>query len=263
MSKNKYSVLSFSGGLDSTSLMLKLLNRGYNVHAISFNYGQKHQIEIDLAKKNVTYLKDNGFNRRIIHKVIDVSNVFKNFNSSLLNEGPKVPHGYYEDSNMKSTFVPNRNAIFFSMIYGYALSIAKELSSNISISMAAHSGDHAVYPDCRLEFFEQLFNSFQIGNWDSDKIQLYLPYIDMDKAAILLDAQNSINNLDLDFDRIFKNTITSYSPNKKGFSNGKTGSDIERILAFNSINKKDPIRYKDSWEKVLEYALKIEKEFKS
>jgi len=262
MSKNKYSVLSFSGGMDSTSLMLRLLNEEYNIHAISFSYGQKHQIEIDLAQKNITYLKDNGFDGRITHKILDISNVFESFNSSLLDENIKIPEGYYEDSNMKSTFVPNRNAIFFSMIYGYALSLSKELSDNISISMAAHSGDHEIYPDCRLEFFEKLFNSFQIGNWDSDKIQLYLPYIDKDKAAILLDADKSIENLGLDFDEIFRNTITSYNPNKSGVSNGKSGSDIERILAFNSINKKDPIQYQESWEEVLRYALKVEKEFK-
>ena len=85
MSKSKYSVLSFSGGMDSTSLMLRLLNEGYNVHAISFRYGQKHQIEIDLAEKNIAYLKGHGFDRKIIHKVFDISNVFESISSSLLN----------------------------------------------------------------------------------------------------------------------------------------------------------------------------------
>ena len=262
MSKNKHSVLSFSGGVDSTSLMIRLLNKGYSVHAVSFNYGQKHQIEIELAQKNISYLKENGFNKQVAHRVFDVSNVFESFNSSLLNKDMEVPEGHYEDENMKSTFVPNRNAIFFSMVYGYALSLSQKISDHISISMAVHSGDHEIYPDCRLDFFKQLFNSFQIGNWDSDKIQLYLPYIDKDKAAILLDAYKSIENLGLDFDKIFKNTITSYNPNKSGVSSGKSGSDIERILAFNSINKKDPIQYQESWEEVLEHALKVEKEFK-
>ena len=262
MSKSKYSVLSFSGGMDSTSLMLRLLNEGYNVHAISFRYGQKHQIEIDLAEKNIAYLKGHGFDRKIIHKVFDISNVFESFSSSLLNKDIEVPEGYYEDSNMKTTFIPNRNAIFFSMVYGYALSLSKKFLDNIFISMAVHSGDHEIYPDCRLDFFEQLFNSFQIGNWDSDKIQLYLPYIDKDKAAILLDANKSIDKLGLNFNKIFKNTITSYNPNEGGLSSGKSGSDIERILAFNSINKKDPIQYQESWEEVLKHALRIEKEFK-
>ena len=72
----------------------------------------------------------------------------------------------------------------------------------------------------------------------------------------MLDAEESINKLNLDFDTIFKNTITSYSPNENGISSGKTGSDIERILAFHSINRKDPIIYQSSWENVLENALK-------
>ena len=78
---------------------------------------------------------------------------------------------------MKSTFVPNRNAIFFSLIYGYAISLVKDYDEKISISLGAHSGDHAVISDCRLEFFEKLFESFQIGNWDSERIKVYVPYI--------------------------------------------------------------------------------------
>ena len=261
MLKSKYSVLSFSGGMDSTSLLLKLLKKGCFVYAVSFKYGQKHQIETKLAKKNISYLKKSGFNKRIRHKIFDISHIFSSFSSSLLNKEKSIPEGHYESESMKDTFVPNRNAIFFSLTYGYALSIAKELSENVSISMAAHSGDHAIYPDCRLDFFKQLFNAFEIGNWDSDKISLYLPYIDMDKKDILLDAEKSINNLNLDFNTIFKNTITSYNPTEDGLSSGKSGSDIERILAFNKINKIDPISYEDSWEKVVEHALEVEKEF--
>ena len=261
MLKNKYSVLSFSGGMDSTSLLLKLLKANGFIYAISFDYGQKHQIEIKLAKQNISYLKNNGFNKQIIHKIFDISNIFSSFNSSLLNKEKSVPEGHYQSENMKSTFVPNRNAIFFSLTYGYALSIAKDLSENVSISMATHSGDHAIYPDCRLDFFKQLFYAFEIGNWDSDRIKLYLPYIDMDKKDILLDAEKSTNYLNLDFNTIFKNTITSYNPTQDGLSSGKSGSDIERILAFNKISKKDPILYQDSWEKVVKHALKVEKEF--
>jgi len=261
MLENKCSVLSFSGGMDSTSLLLHLLSKKHDVYAISFKYGQKHEIEVELAKKNINYLKNNGFKGQITHKVFDISNILSNFNSSLIDKDQDIPEGYYESENMKSTFVPNRNAIFFSLIYGYAVSIAKNYQDKIFISIGAHSGDHAIYPDCRLEFFEQLFNSFQIGNWNSDCVELYIPYIDMDKKEILIDAEQSINKLNLDFDTIFKNTITSYSPNNNGISSGKTGSDIERILAFNSLNKKDPIKYQDSWKNVLNNALKIEREF--
>jgi len=261
MLKNKHSILSFSGGMDSTSLLLNLLNKNHSVHAISFKYGQKHEIEIDFAIKNITYLQENGFQERIIHKIFDISELLLNFNSSLLDRKQEIPEGYYEAENMKSTFVPNRNSIFFSLIYGYAISISQNSSNKILISIGAHSGDHMIYPDCRLDFFKQLFKAFQMGNWDSDKIELYLPYIDMNKKDILLDAESSINSLKLDFDTIFKNTITSYNPDNNGLSSGKSGSDIERILAFNQINKKDPIKYQDSWENVVKHALKVEKEF--
>ena len=263
MSTNKCSVLSFSGGMDSTSLLLNLLSKNHDIYAISFKYGQKHEVEVELAKKNIKYLSDSGFKDKITHKVFDISNILSNFNSSLIDKNQNVPEGYYESENMKSTFVPNRNAIFFSLIYGYAISLVKDYDEKISISLGAHSGDHAIYPDCRLEFFEKLFESFQIGNWDSERIKLYVPYINMTKTDILLDAEESINKLNLDFDTIFKNTITSYSPNRSGISSGKTGSDIERILAFNSINRKDPIIYQSSWESVLENAIKMEKDFVS
>ena len=258
---SQYSVLAFSGGMDSTSLLLNLLKNNQSVHAISFNYGQKHIVELERASKNIEYLINNGFKDKIFHKIFDLSDAFKNFNSSITDEDQTIPEGHYESENMKSTFVPNRNAIFSSFIYGFSLSVAKEKSEKISISIGAHSGDHEIYPDCRLDFFKQLFHAFEIGNWDSDKIDLYLPYIDMDKKDILLDAQSSINKLGLDFDMIFKNTMTSYNPNANGLSSGKSGSDIERILAFNKINKKDPIDYQDSWENVVEHALRVEKEF--
>ena len=104
--------------------------------------------------------------------------------------------------------------------------------------------------------------SFRIGNWDGDKIDLYLPYLNYEKSDILKDALKSTKLLNLNFEQIFKNTITSYSPNKNGISEGKTGADIERILAFDKIGLKDPLEYKYGWENVLEHAKKTEKMFK-
>ena len=102
-------------------------------------------------------------------------------------------------------------------------------------------------------------HAFKIGNWDSDKISLHLPYIKFNKSNILSDALDSCKKLKLNFNTIFKNTITSYSPNNDGISDGKTGSDVERILAFNSIGLKDPLTYTDSWNNVLKNAKLLEK----
>ena len=99
------------------------------------------------------------------------------------------------------------------------------------------------------------------GNWGSERISIDLPYIDTDKEGILRDALDSCGSLGVDFDVVFANTNTSYSPDSAGRSSGKTGSDVERILAFHAIGRKDPVEYVDDWETVLERALEIEREY--
>lgn len=252
------SVVSASGGMDSTSLIIHLLERGDTVYAVSFDYGQKHKIELELLKKNIEYLKSKGY--VIHHEIFDLRSAFATFNSALISEN-EIPKGFYAEENMKSTVVPNRNAIFASIVYGYALSIATKLDERVDIAMGTHSGDHEIYPDCRPEFFDYLFLAFEIGNWDSDKIDKYLPYIDGDKESILRDCLICCTKLGLDFDTILRNTNTSYEPDENGVANGKTGSDVERILAFNAIGRIDPIEYADGWQKSLEYALSVEQEY--
>tara|TARA_B110000263_G_scaffold163000_2_gene141888 strand:+ start:7125 stop:7934 length:810 start_codon:yes stop_codon:yes gene_type:complete len=257
---NKVAALCLSGGMDSTSLLLKLLKKNYKIFAISYDYGQKHKIEIQKAKKNIQYLQSKKCD--INHKIIDISDCVTLLSSSITNDNIEVPEGYYEEDNMKSTFVPNRNAIFSSILYGYAITLSKKIKTKILISLGVHSGDHAIYPDCREGFYKKLFKAFSEGNWDSDKVELLLPYLKLDKSQILLDAQKSCQKLDISFNTIFKNTITSYSPNEDGISSGKSGSDIERILAFNKLGLKDPIDYIESWDIVLKNAIKIEENFK-
>ena len=253
-------VMSFSGGMDSTSLLLRLLQEGYKIDCISFNYGQKHSIEIDRAKKNISYLNDNGY--ILEHKIVDLSSAMSLFHSSLTDKGLDIPEGFYEEEQMKSTVVPNRNAIFSSIIYGYALSIVAKEDVNVKIALGVHSGDHTIYPDCRPEFYNSLDKSFKLGNWDSERVDFYLPYLEGDKSSILDDALNSCIKLNIDFDTVFSNTITSYNPDSDGRSSGKSGSDIERILAFNRIGRRDPIEYFESWETVLKNAINIEKKYK-
>ena len=257
---SKSAVISLSGGIDSTSLLLHLISKQFTVYSVSFDYGQKHKIEIDRAKKNINYLKENGYD--INHNTVDITSCNKLLTSSLTSNNIEVPEGFYDEKNMLSTVVPNRNAIFSSILYGYCLSISNKTSNNISLSLGVHSGDHAIYPDCRIEFYEKIMDAFKVGNWNSKKVSLYIPYINLDKAAILKDALVSSEQLNINFDTIFENTITSYNPNKEGISSGKSGSDIERILAFDKIGRKDPIKYKNSWIKTLEHAKKIESNYK-
>ena len=257
----KNAVISLSGGMDSTSLLLYLINKNYNIYALSFDYGQKHKIELDRAKLNIEYLQSKDIS--IKHKILDISDSIDILKSSLTNDDKKVPYGYYKEENMKSTVVPNRNSIFSSFLYAYALSINKDTNKKVDITLGVHAGDHDIYPDCRLEFYEKLFDAFKIGNWNTENIKFHLPYLNYTKADILKSALHACKNLDLNFEKIFKNTITSYEPDNNGISNGKTASDIERILAFNELGIQDPLKYKTSWNEVLKHALDYEKKYNS
>ena len=249
-------VMSFSGGMDSTGLLLHLLSRGYSVNCISFDYGQKHVIEIERAKANIEYLAGMGI--AVEHEVVDLRSAMGIFHSALTTSGYEIPEGHYEEEQMKDTVVPNRNAIFTSVLYGYALSLAAKEGIEVEIALGVHSGDHAIYPDCRPEFYEAVSSAFALGNWDSDRVSLQLPYIESDKEGILRDSIQSCNKLGLDFDTVFANTNTSYNPDSEGRSSGTSGADVERILAFHAIGRKDPVEYVDDWSNVLDWALKAE-----
>ena len=257
---SKIAVMAFSGGMDSTGLLVHLLASDYEVHTLSYNYGQKHKLELDRAKANIAYLSEN--NIQVSHKIVDLQSAMSIFHSALTTEDFEVPEGHYEEEQMKQTVVPNRNAIFASILYGYALSISTKQDQSVKIGLGVHSGDHEIYPDCRPEFYEALEHAFQVGNWDSEKVSFYLPYLNGDKETILRDAEKSLEKLGLNFDTVFANTNTSYNPDEQGRSSGKSGADIERILAFNAIGREDPVPYVDDWSKVLANAIEIEKQHK-
>ena len=254
-------VMALSGGMDSTSLLLRMLARGSEVTCISYDYGQKHVIELDRASANIDYLSSKGY--VIEHFVVDLSSAMSLFDSSLTDSKRLIPEGHYEEEQMKQTLVPNRNAIFSSILYGYALSVSAKENVDVSVTLGVHSGDHAIYPDCRPEFYDALMHAFETGNWGSERVTVNLPYIDGDKESILRDAIISCNSLGLDFDTVFRNTNTSYSPDELGRSSGKTGADVERILAFHAIGRKDPVQYVEDWDTVLEHAIETERKFEA
>ena len=143
--EQKYAVMSLSGGMDSTALLLHLIAKDYNVFALTFDYGQKHKIEIERAEQNVMYLSDHGIN--INHRIVDLKSIMSLYGSALTSKNAEVPEGHYEEENMKATVVPNRNAIFSSLVYGYALSIANQMDAKVDVCLGVHAGDHAIYPD--------------------------------------------------------------------------------------------------------------------
>ena len=253
--------MALSGGMDSTSLLLRLLARGSEVTCISYDYGQKHVIELDRASANVDYLHSKGF--KVEHIVADLSSAMSLFDSTLTDFERSVPEGHYEEEQMRQTVVPNRNAIFSSILYGYALSVSSKEDVDVSVTLGVHSGDHAIYPDCRPEFYDALMHAFGTGNWGSERVTVDLPYVNEDKESILRDAMISCDSLGLDFDTVFRNTNTSYSPDEFGRSSGKTGADVERILAFHAIGRKDPVEYVDDWGTVLKHAIDSERQYEA
>ena len=252
-------VMALSGGMDSTGLLLRLLADGYKVSCISYEYGQKHRIELERAKANIEYLEGEG--HQVEHKIADLSSAMSLFHSALTSDDIEVPEGYYEEEQMKVTVVPNRNAIFASILYGYALSVSHREDCDVEIAMGVHSGDHAIYPDCRPEFYSAIAGAFALGNWGSDRVSFHLPYIDGDKETILRDALESCSVLNLNFETIFENTISSYNPDSEGRASGTSGADIERILAFHALGREDPIEYTKPWKDVLQGALNSQLRF--
>ena len=262
----KKAVLSLSGGMDSSSLLLHLLANGYDVTALGFDYGQKHRVELERATDLVAYLneKNCGCGGRpiygnVTHQIIKLDGLSQLLNSSLVTGGADVPEGHYEQDNMKETVVPNRNKIFASLIQAVALSIAtKGEKQQVEIAMGIHAGDHAIYPDCRQEFRDADMEAFKIGNWDSELVTVTTPYLELNKFDILEDGLKSCKKLRLDFDEIYKRTNTSYKPiliydqsTRDGwkigtwYSDYKSAASVERIEAFIKLGRPDPVAYAD------------------
>ena len=239
---NKEVVLSISGGLDSTALLVHLLDKDYDrVHVISFYYGQKNEIELNKLDLNLRYLKSHKFD--IHHTYMNLSSFMGKFNSSLTSEGIYVPTGKTDETKMKSNFVPNRNAIFSSLIYGYAVSLVKEKDVSVDIALGVHDGEHTIPPDSTRLFFEKLESAFKEGNVESDKINYYLPYVDGYKHLIVKDALECCDNLGLDYKTIFRNSLSCYNPSDSGNSCGKCVACNDRILAFSKVDIEDSIIY--------------------
>ena len=259
----KQAVLSLSGGMDSSTVLLHLLADGYEVTALSFDYGQKHRVELERAQTLVNYLNDNGQN--VKYGTIKLDGLAPMLNSALVEGGDEVPEGHYEQENMKETVVPNRNKIFSSLIQAVALSIANEKNTRVHIAMGIHAGDHAIYPDCRQEFRDADYKAFTEGNWDADRVSYVTPYLNGDKFDILHDGIRCCERLGLQFDEVYRRTNTSYKPlniNGTWYSDYKSASSVERVEAFLKVGRPDPVPYADesgpvSWDVVQKHVKQI------
>lgn len=208
-------VLVYSGGLDSTTLLYEY--KDSIALAVSFDYGSKHnKRELEFAALNCKRLG-------IRHLVIPLEFMGKYFRSDLLIGGGDIPEGSYADENMKSTVVPFRNGIMLSIAAGLAES--NELDA---IMLANHSGDHAIYPDCRPEFIEGMAAAVEAGTYNGVKV--VSPYCNMTKRDIALRGRE----LGVDFSL----TYSCYKGGEKHC--GKCGTCVERREALEGF---DPTEY--------------------
>jgi len=213
-------VVLCSGGMDSVTALHWACREQTAVAAVSFDYGSKHN------PREIPFAAEHAARLGVRHEVVPLHFMNRLFASALLASGGDVPEGHYEAENMKQTVVPFRNAIMLSIATGLAESVAAE-----GLIIAAHGGDHAIYPDCREDFMQAMGDAMRLGT--DAKIALLRPFIAMTKGDIAaLGAR-----LGVDFAR-------TYSCYKGGAVHcGRCGTCVERREAFTDAGLKDPTEY--------------------
>jgi 7-cyano-7-deazaguanine synthase len=212
-----------SGGMDSVTALHFAAREHEVVGAVSFDYGAKHHAkEIPMAAWQAAQAG-------VPHEVIALDFVNRLFASDLLQSGGDIPDGHYADANMKRTVVPFRNGIMLSIACGLAESRGAE-----ALVIAAHSGDHAIYPDCRETFMRSMADAMKHGTYAG--IELLRPFIDCDKTEIVR------RGVALGVD--YAHTWSCY---KGGDIHcGKCGTCVERREAFLRAGVADPTRYEST-----------------
>ena len=215
-----------SGGLDSTTLLYKALWKKDNVRAISFNYGQRHKKELDVARSLAQ-------KNEVPWDLIDLTTLGSKLKGSALSDSEvEVPEGHYAKDTMKQTIVPNRNSIMLSCAVGVAV-------GNVipEVWAAMHAGDHAIYPDCRPEFIDSLNSTIRFANaWENPVPQVITPFINISKDEIV---------------RIGEELNVPYELTWSCYEGGDThcgrcGTCVERQEAFYLAEVKDPTEYLDN-----------------
>ena len=214
----KDSVIIYSGGLDSTTLLYE--ERARVALAVTFDYGSNHAArEIACARHHCALLG-------VEHLIIDLAFMKRYFNSSLLSGADTIPEGHYDDENMRSTVVPFRNGIMLSVASGLA-----EDRGLKRVLIANHGGDHAIYPDCRPGFVAAMDAAMQAGTYAG--VQLAAPYTNLTKSEIV---QRGVA-LDIDYGE----TYSCYRGGERHC--GTCGTCTERREAFRLAGLPDPTEY--------------------
>ena len=209
-----------SGGMDSVVALYEAHREHEVVVTLSFDYGSKHN------HREIPFAREHAESLGVLHEVIDLRFMNEHFRSDLLQSGGEIPEGHYEEETMKATVVPFRNGIMLAIAAGLAESRGAE-----GLVIAAHSGDHAIYPDCRGEFMEAMGEAIQLGTYET--VNLLRPFIALRKEDIAARGAE----LGVDFSR-------TWSCYKGGETHcGKCGTCVERREAFAVAGISDPTEY--------------------
>lgn len=216
-------VVLCSGGMDSVTA-LYWARREHDVVAVaSFDYGAKHN------HREIPFAVEHARKLGARHETIALDFVNRLFASDLLESGGEIPEGHYEAENMKQTVVPFRNAVMLSIACGFAESIGAQ-----GLVIAAHGGDHAIYPDCREDFMRAMSDAMRLGTYVG--VTLLRPFIALNKARIAAEGAQ----LGVDFAR----TWSCYKGRE--LHCGKCGTCVERREAFAQAQLPDPTEYASS-----------------
>ena len=213
-------VVLCSGGMDSVTALHWARREHDVVAAVSFDYGAKHNDrEIPFAAEHARAIGAR-------HEIIALDFVNRLFASDLLKSGGTIPEGHYEAANMKQTVVPFRNAIMLSIACGFAESAGGE-----GLVIAAHGGDHAIYPDCREDFMQAMGDAMRLGTYAG--VKLLRPFIAMTKSDIAAAGAR----LGVDLGRTWSCYVGA------AIHCGKCGTCVERREAFAQAGLADPTEY--------------------
>lgn len=216
-------VVSLSGGMDSATVLAWLKAEGYEVAAYFFCYGSKHNPYEKSCAKNLAGYYGCEFTE------VDLGSIMQGIKSNLLIGQGEIPEGHYTDASMSQTVVPGRNIIFLSILAGYAWSRGAN-----AIGIGIHQGDHAIYADCREDFFSAMSQAIELGT--DGNVEIVAPFIGTDKTGIL--EWGFKHNVPYEFTRTcYKDQILSC---------GRCGSCVERLEAFRNQGKEDPVQYEET-----------------
>lgn len=213
-------ILSLSGGMDSGTLLRRCQLEYGSVLAVGFTYGSKHNQWEQICARRLCEHYDVEFIQ------IDITSIGQHLQSNLLKSGGDIPEGHYEEESMKQTVVPGRNTIFMAILMGIAESRGAK-----HIAVGIHSGDHAIYPDCRPGFYKA-FNAV-CHHATEGAVEVVAPFLHMDKTSIL----------EWGFRHEFPYNLTRTCYKDQRDPCGKCGACQERLEAFSNIRRKDPVRY--------------------